>query len=286
MKEGSPQFDPDYQPYDGRRLSYAVTFTNPVQRRIIRLIELLTAKRHLLKAVRRFEALGVPIGQNFFTRALEVMDIRLDTPEAEIARIPKSGPLIVTANHPHGLVDGIVLAELIGRVRTDYKILTRSLLTGVTEVDPFMIPVPFAHDEDALERNLEMRRAAMAHLKDGGVIVLFPAGVVASSDTPFGPVIERKWNPFTAKMVLRSGATVLPVRFPGQNSRAYQIAASTSSTLRQGLLLYEVKHAMGKAQRPYFGQPIPPTELEDWRDNPSGLTEWLRQTVMNLGPQN
>ena len=43
----------------------------------------------------------------------------------------KTGPLVVTANHPHGLIDGMVLAELIGKVRTDYKILTRSLLTGL-----------------------------------------------------------------------------------------------------------------------------------------------------------
>ncbi|MEM1101878.1 MAG: acyltransferase, partial [Pseudomonadota bacterium] len=146
------------KPYDGRRLSYATTFTNPWQQVMIRAIELATAKMSLLRKIRQFEAMGVPQGQPFFTQALKVMGIAVETPAHEIARIPATGPLIVTANHPHGLVDGMVLAELIGRVRQDYKILTRSLLTGVGEVDRFMIPVPFAHDPDAVEKSVEMRK--------------------------------------------------------------------------------------------------------------------------------
>ena len=270
------------QPYDRRRLSYATTFTNPVQRRIIQAMELATAKLHLLHLIRKFEAMGVPFGQPFWQQALDVMGITLETPEEEIQRIPATGPLVVTANHPHGLVDGMVMAELIGRVRTDYKILTRSLLTGVGEIDQFMLPVPFDHDEDALEKSLEMRRAAMEHLKDGGAIALFPSGVVASSDSWFGPAVERTWNPFTAKLIQRSEATVLPLRFPGQNSRAYQIASRVSAALRQGLLLYEVRHSLNRPQRPVVGQPIPFADLSEWRGNPRGFMAWLREHTLAM----
>ncbi|WP_425500910.1 lysophospholipid acyltransferase family protein [Roseovarius faecimaris] len=271
------------QPYDGRRLSYANTFPNPLQQRLIKLIELATAKMSLLRRIRRFEAMGVPHGQAFWAQALGVMGIELQTPAEEIARIPQTGPLVITANHPHGLVDGMVLAELIGRVRTDYKILTRSLLTGVGEIDEFMIPVPFAHDPDALEKSIEMRRQAMAHLTQGGVIALFPAGVVASVDTWTGPAVEREWSAFTAKMIQRSGAAVLPIRFPGQNSRAYQLASLTSQTLRQGLLLYEVKHALGKPQRPHVGELVSPEEIAAWSGDPMGLMRWLRARTLSLG---
>ncbi|MEL7300722.1 MAG: lysophospholipid acyltransferase family protein [Pseudomonadota bacterium] len=271
------------KPYDGRRLSYATTFTNPWQQVMIRTIELGTAKISLLRKIRQFEAMGVPQGQPFFTQALKVMGIAVETPANEIARIPATGPLIVTANHPHGLVDGMVLAELIGRVRQDYKILTRSLLTGVGEVDRFMIPVPFAHDPDAVEKSVEMRKLAMDHLRDGGAVVLFPAGVVASADRFLGPAIEREWSAFTAKMIQRSGATVLPVRFPGQNSRAYQIASLTSQTLRQGLLLYEVKHALDRPQRPFIGAPFSGDALTRWAADPRGLVSWLREETLGLG---
>ncbi len=271
------------RPYDRRRLSYAHTFTNPWQVLAIQTMELLTGKMRLLRLIRRFEAMGVPEGQAFWKQALDIMGIALTTPAEQIERIPREGPLVVVANHPHGLVDGMVLAELVGRRREDYKILTRSLLTGVAEVDRFMIPVPFAHEADALQQNLEMRKRAMDHLRDGGAIVLFPSGVVAASETMFGPAIEREWNPFTAKMIQRSGARVVPVYFPGQNSRWYQLANRTSSTLRQGLLLYEVVHALNRPQAPIVGEPIERNELETWTDNPRGFVAWLRETTLGLG---
>jgi putative hemolysin len=171
----------------------------------------------------------------------------------------------------------------MGRVRQDYKILTRSLLTGVAEIERFMIPVPFAHEEDALQQNLEMRRRAMAHLGEGGAIVLFPSGVVASSETMFGTAVEREWNPFTSKMILRSGARVLPIYFPGQNSRWYQMANQVSSTLRQGLLLYEVVHALNRPQSPVVGQPIDREEIERWSGNPRAFITWLRERTLALG---
>ncbi len=272
------------QPYDRRRLSYASTFPHPIQQRVIQTLELFTGKLHLLKLIRRFEAMGVPYGQPFWAQALGVMGIDLATPADEIARIPREGPLVITANHPHGLVDGMVLAELIGRVRTDYKILTRSLLTGVGEIDMFMLPVPFAHEEDALQQNLEMRKKAMTHLSDGGAIVLFPSGVVASSRTMFGPAVEAEWNPFTAKLIQRSGATVLPIKFPGANSRWYQIANRISPTLRQGLLLYEVRHSLYKPQRPIVGTPLAPEEVKHWAGNPRGFMAWLREQTLALEP--
>ena len=270
-------------PYDRRRLSYASTFTNPTQRVTIQTIEHLTGKLRLLRKIRRFETMGVPHGQAFWKQALDVMGIELKTPQEQIDRIPKDGPLIITSNHPHGLVDGMVLAELIGRVRTDYKILTRSLLTGITEIDQFMIPVPFPHEEDALEKNLVMRKDAMNHLKGGGVVILFPSGVVGASKTAFGPVVEEQWNPFTAKMILRSQAKVLPVFFPGGNSRWYQVANQISSTLRQSLLLFEVVKALNKPQTPVVGQLIDRPEIKDWADNPRGFVSWLRDETLKLG---
>ena len=270
-------------PYDRRRLSYASTFTNPTQRITIQTIEHLTGKLRLLRKIRRFEAMGVPHGQAFWKQALDVMGIELKTPQEQIDRIPKDGPLIITSNHPHGLVDGMVLAELIGRVRTDYKILTRSLLTGITEIDQFMIPVPFPHEEDALEKNLVMRKDAMNHLKGGGVVILFPSGVVGASKTAFGPVVEEQWNPFTAKMIQRSQAKVLPVFFPGGNSRWYQVANQISPTLRQSLLLFEVVKALNKPQTPVVGQLIDRPEIKDWADNPRGFVSWLRDETLKLG---
>ena len=274
--------DPD-TPYDRKKLSYANTFTNPVQRNTIKTLELLTGKLRLLGKVRQFEKMGIPVGQPFWKQALDLLGINLLTKQSEITKIPKKGSLVITANHPHGLVDGMVIAELIGKVRTDYKILTRSLLTGVKQIDQFMIPVPFDHEEDALKKSLEMRKSAMDHLENGGVVVIFPSGKVASSETMFGDVIEGDWNPFTAKLIQKSGANVVPIFFPGSNSRIYQIANQISATLRQGLLIYEVVHAMNKPQKPLVGSLIKQDEISVWKSDPRGFMRWLRERTLSMG---
>lgn len=277
--------DPDFRPYDKRNLSYAHSFDSPLKQRIIRVMEWMTGKLKLLRRIRRFERSEKVAGQAFWPKALNAMGIAVLTPAEQIARIPATGPLIVVANHPHGLVDGMVMAELIGRVRTDYKILTRSLLSNIQEITEFMIPVPFPDEEDALQKGLEMRNEAMAQLAKGGVIVLFPAGAVANAPDWFGRAVEKEWNPFTAKMILKSGATVLPIYFPGQNSRMYQIACHLSPTLRQGLLVHEVASALDKPQAPVIGQPFAREDIAKWTSNTRGFMAWMRAETLKLADQ-
>lgn len=269
-------------PYDKRKLSYAGTFPNPWKAGTIRALEWCTGKMTLLRRIRQFERQGLVDGTEFFTRSVKVMGIDLQTPAEQIARVPKTGPLVVVANHPHGLVDGVIMADIVGRTRDDFKVLTRSLLTGVKEIQQFLIPVPFPHEPDSQRKGVEMRAECMAHLADGGVVILFPAGQVATSKTMFGTAVEAEWAPFTAKMVLKSGASVVPMMFPGANSRLYQIANQISPTIRQGLLLHEVVHALDKPQRPVVGHPIGRDEIEKWSGNPRGLMAWMRQHTLSL----
>lgn len=272
--------DPDYKPYDRSRLSYASTFTNPWSSRVIRTMEWLTGKPRLLRLIRKFEREGVEHGQGFWPHALQVMGIDLQTPAEQVANIPRTGPVVVVANHPHGLVDGMVLAALIGQRRLDYRILTRSLLTGVPEIERFMIPVPFPHEDEARERMLEMRRAATRQLAADGVVALFPSGSVAASETWWGPPVEAPWNAFTAKLIRTSGATIVPIHFQGGNSRAYQIANQVSATLRQGLLLHEVVHALHRPQAPIVRAPLTPEMWQPQSGNATAFMAWLRAKTL------
>lgn len=269
--------------YDRSSLSYASTFEDPWKAAFIRVMEALTGKLTILRLIRKFERQGAPKGQAFWRACLDVMGIELTTPQVQLDRIPKEGPVIIVANHPHGMVDGMIFADLIGRVRPDYRILTRSLLTAIDEVaGSYMIPVPFPHDEDAQRKGVEMRSKAMAHLKEGGVVALFPSGVVAVSDTWWGPAVEGEWNVFTAQLIRRSGATVVPMFFPGQNSRAYQIANKLSPMLRQGLLLHEIVYSLNKPQGPVVGDPLDRDFVEGFKDDPRGFMAWLRTHTLDL----
>jgi len=270
--------------YDRRSLTYANSFDSPLTARIIRTVEWVTGKISIIRMIREFEKRGAPTGQPFWRAALDTMGVSLLTPAEQIENIPRDGPVVVVANHPHGLVDGMILADLIGRRRTDYKILTRALLTGIDEVAAsYMISVPFPHEPDAQRKSVEMRAKAMSHLKDGGVISVFPSGVVASSDTLFGPVKEREWNVFTAQMIRRSGARVVPIYFPGANSRWYQMANCISATMRQSLLLHEVVRSCNTPQAPVVGAPITDEQMQLLESDPRGFMMWLREHTLALG---
>lgn len=269
--------------YNRGALTYSDTFDEAWRRAIIKSIEWCTGKISVLRMVRQFERRGKLTGQDFWNGALEVMGIDVRTPPEQIAHIPKTGPVVVVANHPHGLVDGMILAQMLGRVRNDYRILTRAFLT---DIDPdagnYMIPVPFPHEEGAQAKMIEMRRKSMAHLAQGGLIALFPSGVVASSNSLFGPMVENDWNVFTAKMIRTSGARVVPLFFPGANSRFYQMANRLSPVLRQSLLIYEIVRACGKPQKPVIGAPFDEDEVTRRLQDPRACMAWLREKTLGL----
>ena len=114
---------------------------------------------------------------------------------------------------------------------------------------------------------------------------LFPSGVVASSNTMFGPMIEDDWNVFTAKLIRKSGARVVPLYFPGANSRWYQMANRISPVLRQGLLIHEIARACGKPQKPVIGAPFDVADLNERLQNPRKAMSWMRAQTLGLGQQ-
>ncbi|MEJ1990322.1 MAG: lysophospholipid acyltransferase family protein [Maritimibacter sp.] len=271
------------QAYDKRNLTYANSFENALQSGVIRAIEWVSGKVTIIRMVRRFERQGGGTGLAFWKRALDVMGVEIATPQEQFDRIPKQGPVVVVANHPHGLVDGMIMAEMIARVRDDFQILTRDLLTGLDEIaSTFLIPVPFPHDKDAQKKSVEMRAKAMDRLKSGGLICVFPSGVVASSATAFGPVEEAEWNVFTAQLIRRSGAKVVPIHFRGQNSRWYQVANRISSTLRQAMLLHEFVYVCNRRHNPVIGEPLEDAQMENLKSDPRGFIAWLRDHTLSL----
>ena len=106
------------------------------------------------------------------------------TPVADAAAIPSRGPLVIASNHPHGALDGLALASVLRAVRPDIRILTNHLLSRIPEladvcffVDPFGGPAAGARSRAGL-------RAAHLWLRNGGALIVFPAGEVAHQRRP------------------------------------------------------------------------------------------------------
>ena len=269
--------------FNRNRLSWAESFDHPHQKLAVQLIELITSKRTALGLLRDYEQLPPPKGSEFWSTVLEVMEIDVHTPVSQLQNIPKKGPVILVANHPTGPLDGIIFAQIISQIREDYKILTRELMTMMeTSIGEYLIPVPFWHAPDALEKGLQMRALANEHISSGGALAYFPSGSVATSVDWFGPPVEGEWNAFSAKLIRESGATIVPVRFCGGPSRIYQIGNKISPVLRQGLLLREIVKQRGRPQSPIVGNPIPPDEYLRRSERPLEFIQWLREHTLAL----
>ncbi|WP_343080136.1 lysophospholipid acyltransferase family protein [Ostreiculturibacter nitratireducens] len=276
---------PDYIPYDTSTLTFAESGASPARAQLIRAIEWVTGKITLLRIANEFEKGGRVYETTFWEKILDLLKIELQCTEEEIQRIPASGPVVMVANHPYGFVDGVALTSIVSRVRPDLKILTRAFFAKIPEIDAHMVPVAFPHDPDSTQKNIAVRKEVMEHLDQGGVVILFPAGRVATARKLFGEALEHDWNPFTSKMILKSRARVVPVYFSGQNGPMYQFVQHFSPTLRQSLMMHEITRLMGKPIRPVIGQPIEREEIDPWVLNPRGFMEHLRERTLQLRNQ-
>jgi len=267
---------------EAKDLSYSNSFPSPQRHFVIRWVENLTGRITILKLAKKHQK-EPPLPGNFWQQAMTRMGINTDIGEEALASIPKTGPLIIVANHPHGLVDGMVLCEIMSRVRPDFQIMTRAFLAKVPDINDRMLPVAFDHEENAIKKNVQARKNALDHVKNGGCLILFPAGRVAHSETLFSEAVDAEWTNFLARLVSRGKAAVTPMFFHGQNSRMYLMAAKLSPTLRQALLMHEVVRSLNTDMRPIVGETIPFEELETLGLAPKDMAAHLRRHTLALG---
>jgi putative hemolysin len=187
------------------------------------------------------------------------VELRFDAVDA--ARIPTTGPVVVVANHPFGMLDGAVLAVLLARVRPDVKVMTNYLLHDVPEltrhcifVNPFQSNRPLRDGSSALNRHAV--REAMAWLQRGGMLAIFPAGEVSHWQFPQGEIADPVWNDTAARLIRRTGAAALPVYFCGRNSVGFHLFGMIHPRLRTALLLQECLQQKGRTVEVRVGSEI------------------------------
>ena len=239
-------------------LSYATPGDPPLKRWLMRAIENLSGRLRLLPLYHRWRDESAGKSPHMWADALGLIATRLevDAPADWHRHIP-AGPLVMIANHPFGIADGIAMLALAERIGRPYRILLYADFMRVPEVQPLGLPIDFSDSKGATATNLETRAQARRLLKDGVTIVIFPAGGVATAETPFGAAEELPWKPFVVRLIQQTNATVLPVHFEGQNSPLFHLVSRFSLTLRLSLLVSEFRHKIGSTIRATVGTPVP-----------------------------
>jgi putative hemolysin len=262
--------------------TYSHSSQTPLRRGLIQAVEALSGRQHLLRLYLDWAAHGKLPGESVFAAALRLLSAppRIEG-QANLAAVPRQGGLLLVANHPFGIVDGLAMGQLGMRLRGNVRILTNSLLCRVPEVDPHLLPVDFSGTPEARRLTGETRRRAAALLAAGQVVAIFPGGGVATANRPLrSPAVDSPWHPFVGRLATLPGVTTLPVHFAGQNSRLFQLASHLSYPLRVALIFHETRRRIGRPLSLTLGTPIAADDLR--RLDRDAVARSLRRQTMAL----
>lgn len=266
-----------------REISYASSAHTRAGRTLIRSIENLTGRIRLIKMARDYDR-EVEAGRDFWEVMVERYRLGLDVVKGSLDSIPRDGPLVVISNHPYGILDGLMMGYILSRTRGDFRIIANNVFRRARDLDRVILPISFDETKEAQKLNIETRRIALDYLSAGGCIGIFPGGTVSTAREPFGRPMDPGWRSFTAKMIAKSGAKVVPIYFDGHNSRLFQIASHLHMTLRLALLINEFKVKVGEPVRVCVGDPLPTEEIRARAKDARTLMDYLREATYRLSP--
>lgn len=222
----------------------------------------------------------------FCRRLLDGLGVRVCVAAEDLARVPKSGPFVVVANHPFGALDGMVLTAALMDVRPDLKVMANYLLGRVPELRELLVLVDPFGGPDAATRNASPMRQSLRWLRDGHALAAFPAGEVAhlrlgdlTGDE--GPVSDPAWNGTIARIVSRAEVPVLPVFFDGRNGALFQAAGLVHPRLRTVLLPRALLAQHGATVTLRVGSLIPAKRIGQIGSE-QGVTDYLRRRTFLL----
>ncbi len=270
--------------HTARDISYAYSAQTRGGRAVIRTMENLTGRIQLIKRAEGYER-DVAGGQDFWQVMVERYGLSLEIARGSLATIPRTGPIILLANHPYGILDGLMMGHILSKTRGDFRILANSVFQKAEDLQRVILPVSFDDTKEAVALNLQTRKTSLDYLRQGGAIGIFPGGTVSTAAKPLARPLDPGWRSFTARMIAKSDATVIPLFFEGQNSRLWQIASHLHVTLRMALLINEFGRRVDTPVRVHVGAPITRAALGDRVKDAKSLMAFLREKTYELSPK-
>lgn len=267
-----------------REISYASSAASRGGRAMIRVMENATGRIGLIRKAEGYDS-EVRQGRDFWEVMVERYGLELRVTGGSLSTIPGEGPVVMIANHPYGILDGLMMGHILAQARGDFRILAHRIFRKAEDIERIILPISFDETKEALALNIETRKTALRYLADGGAIGIFPGGTVSTAARPFGRPMDPGWRSFTARMIAKSDATVVPVFFDGHNSRLFQLMSHLHTTLRMGLLIKEFRARVNSPVEVVIGDPIPRAALEPYARDAKAMMDFLRETTYALSPR-
>ena len=255
-----------------KELSYANENDRRLKRWFIRSMEGLAGRNRYARLYNQWRHDIVGKSDRIFGEMLDLIIVRLRVHGEWPPRHLPDAPIVLVANHPFGIGDGIAVLSLAEQLGRPFRVLINNELLKVPEMAPYSLPISFEETKEALAINMQTRHEAVRLLKEGVTLIVFPAGGVATARKGFGRAEDLPWKMFPAKLIQSAKASVIPIYFEGQNGRLFHLASKVSLTLRISLLIREFRRLSGTTISSRIGQLISWEELSAIADRKDILT--------------
>lgn len=232
---------------------------------VIKLLDVVLGVKRINKLYVDYKMHDLPIDE-FSERLLsEALSLNITGIEELQAKIPKTGPVMIAANHPFGGIEGVILALYISRVRPDLKVLANEGLRIFPEIqDYFIFTNPLSERNP---KNGPSLRHCKKHLQSGGALMMFPAGRVSYYQPEKKSISEHEWNRVVGRLVQSCDATYLPIFIEGRNSKLFYNLGRIYYRLRMLRLAHELLNKKGATVNLYTGNPVKAKALSRIKDD-------------------
>jgi putative hemolysin len=219
----------------------------------------------------------------FLQMTLDAFNIQYQTDDLELENIPETGPSVLVANHPFGAIEGVLMAHLLLQIRPDVRIMANNLLQRIPELSELFIGVdPFGGD-GAAKSNSGPLREAIRWVRNGGLLLVFPAGEVSHFRMDKGCVIDPEWSASIARLIRMTKAPVTPAYIHGNNGPLFQLAGLLHPRLRTALLPRQLTNKAGHQIPIRIGETINARKLASPGTSDAELARHLRLHCYMLG---
>ena len=216
----------------------------------------------------------------FLDKILEHYEINFEIVEEDLKRLPKDGAFITISNHPLGGIDGVLLLKLLLGQRPDFKIIANFLLHRIEPLRSYIMPVnPFENHKDA-KSSVAGFKNALAHLRNGHPLGIFPAGEV-STYRDGKLVVDKPWEEAALKLIRKAEVPVVPIYFHAKNSRLFYRLSKIDDVFRTAKLPSELTTQNRRPIKVRIGKPISVTVQQE-EPTLESFTELLRKKTYLL----
>ncbi len=215
-------------------------------------------------------------GVEFVEQVLEEFDFSCTVCPNQLENIPESGPVVIAANHPIGSLDALALVQLLHKVRPDIQVVANRMLMALKPMHPLLLPVNNVSGH-SLKRELANIHQ---HLKQGGALLIFPAGEV-SRLRPHG-VRDGQWKTGFIKMAKKAQAPILPIHIKAKNSALFYGTSMLYKPLASMLLVKEMFKQKQKSMAVTLGKAIAPELYLAAKHSDTELAKIIRKHVYQL----